>query len=1621
MIDKNTDINKPLIGLSTDTHPGEQPKHTYRYALNAVDQAENGNSRDLSNENGFDLCGTITSGYYPIGKVYMNDDTLVIFSANPTIDGSEIGILDKNCNYTAVVNTRYREVVVDEVTTVLETNCLNFSIEYQIDVQYRLRRGCEHTVYFANGKHNPVRYFNFSRLSDFQTEDYNTWVAGGSIGAAPDQRWDCAKFRLYPEYSIPSMDSVEQITGGAIPSCTLNFSIRYLDADFNPTPWIYSSMLVDVYRDNQNSGFENILGSSNLAADELAGSPPTNKAVKLFLSDLDTRYPYYQIAVAVAKDSNGLVSKVYQSPYQNIDREEFVFDGLLEGYSEIPREDLLVKRIDYDFADHIEQMENRLLLLSMYGRQVNWCSFQQYASKIATKYIIETVPSRDQFSAGNPKCPDTYFVKEGYMGDEVYAMGIVYVFRDGFESPAFHIPGRPLNKYPILVDNDVTCEDLPDDDEEELLWSEDLIPWFEDETAYNNDGPIPFWKVFDSSYRTSGSASGDATGAMQYHENENFVYPPRTDCEGSDFWGVDFCGNPLAGEKVRHHKFPSRAKEPHISGTTTTTSDMGVFINIALKEDVAWGDVGAASVVWTVNFEQPIGVPQSIDITIFENGAALPGTAVPPDKESNEPVNELMIYSFTGDLLDIQLDASTGDLISTYSQYFDFYIDIRPLNEAHTDNISLRPLGIQFMGVEYPHPDIVGHYFVRAERTEGQRTILDKGIFGRLREEATACSANYHTFSYFTKGNDDESNAYLFSPKFMFNKEVAKPDYIKNECKFDIDHINHSGKNVDDPDHKRAWGNETDMIIEVRGQVYSGVTASDDGHNYAVDKIVVLDGLSNDEVIIPGDEVYNLSWTQRMQMLKMMTGVTVPYNSDDIYYASLKVNRDVYGVLDNIKYYRIHNSLFKRDEGTDIPEQIAPVVYGGDTFISELDLSNSLWRNQKKGIGMKIWLIIGSVVLAVASVFTGGAVVGLVGPILAAVISTTALTALAASAATIIAATVELVLKKYDENCLDEMVTDTDLASIHNLRKWNGYINFANEYLKGIYVENEINIALRQEQGYECGQFYKGGLLKATTFFRDRWLYDRDHNGEYRKRGVPCPEVYQYNKDFSRMNKESEYYALPQTYDCCSECLEEHPHRAMYSEQSFQEELIDNYKIFKPMNYRDIEGEHGKITGVFRMGEKLMILTEEMLWEMVASFQEKVIGSIVSYVGTGDFFSIPPRKMIDDKLGAIGTQHKWGVIKTRHGTLIPSERESKMILLSDTLHDLGREGEIVNDLELLLHDYLSNQMLTLVGIPFPFTNNPANPYGVGIHSAYDVRHNRLIITKKDYLIIEDNYSQEPLEGSMTWLPLGHPYGVLFPEGNVFITVANSQVLTVALGDPDFFENKSWTMSYSFNTNRWRSYHSYIPNFYAFTPNNLYSFIDSNVWKHNIPGIYQTYYGVTYPYIIEPVLTLSGVQTAFWEDLSMQTLAFKILDNNHPVEQRFVTFNKIIAYNSRQSTGLKTITPKDNETAADFLENQILDRQGDMLAERRERDWSINDLRDHVIDYDLPLFLKSWDDIKAQFPIDKVPNALSTDVDKEWYELEILRDKFLTVRFIFDNFNDVQLLVKYITSEPQISE
>jgi len=165
-------------------------------------------------------------------------------------------------------------------------------------------------------------------------------------------------------------------------------------------------------------------------------------------------------------------------------------------------------------------------------------------------------------------------------------------------------------------------------------------------------------------------------------------------------------------------------------------------------------------------------------------------------------------------------------------------------------------------------------------------------------------------------------------------------------------------------------------------------------------------------------------------------------------------------------------------------------------------------------------------------------------------------------------------------------------------------------------------------------------------------------------------------------------------------------------------EITDNFRMFLPNNYKDLEAETGRITDIFRIQNNLYIHTEEGLWHCPQSFQERVTGDVISFIGTGEYFSIPPRKMVDDNNSSAGNKHKWGRTKTKYGVLFPSVKEKKWYLFNgeqlQPISDNGNSSWFKTHMDFLVEQdyYNANRE------QYPYSNNPSNPLGVGFISTY---------------------------------------------------------------------------------------------------------------------------------------------------------------------------------------------------------------------------------------------------------------------------------------------------------------
>ena len=101
--EKEASVNQFSKGLSTDTSPIVQPEGTLRFALNAMDESEIGDSMFPGNAESNESTPGLKEGYIAIGKVYIGEGETAVFSVNPLTSTSEIGVYSDKVGYRTYV------------------------------------------------------------------------------------------------------------------------------------------------------------------------------------------------------------------------------------------------------------------------------------------------------------------------------------------------------------------------------------------------------------------------------------------------------------------------------------------------------------------------------------------------------------------------------------------------------------------------------------------------------------------------------------------------------------------------------------------------------------------------------------------------------------------------------------------------------------------------------------------------------------------------------------------------------------------------------------------------------------------------------------------------------------------------------------------------------------------------------------------------------------------------------------------------------------------------------------------------------------------------------------------------------------------------------------------------------------------------------------------------------------------------------------------------------------------------------------------------------------------------------------------------------------------------------
>lgn len=533
---------------------------------------------------------------------------------------------------------------------------------------------------------------------------------------------------------------------------------------------------------------------------------------------------------------------------------------------------------------------------------------------------------------------------------------------------------------------------------------------------------------------------------------------------------------------------------------------------------------------------------------------------------------------------------------------------------------------------------------------------------------------------------------------------------------------------------------------------------------------------------------------------------------------------------------------------------------------------------------------------------------------------------------------------KSDYRYKDKVASIITVPPDGELRKENNLDISVSESYISFPVETRLNIRLRRHDG-DNNHFPYNTMTASYPV------------NELEKK-VLSQEVYTLDRKYHNENSINPLFPNTIKLSDLSNLNRKIGHRIIYSQLQNNESNIDNFRNFLANNYKDIITTKGNINKLFIKDNNLYILTRDSIFRINSSnnYLTTRDGSEI-YVGTGEFLGVEPEELITLETGYAGTSSKLSTNENKFGYVFIDIIRNKIILFNQNLNDLNIVG-LEEDLTINLFKYFPELNDNQLDKPL---------LGYGVLTGFDPETDRLIVTKLDYKPTELMLSE--YNSDVITIREG-----LFYKDNNLLDFSNK----------DYFENKSFTVSYDCINSIWISYHNYFPKYYIPHSNILVIKDDNSIKK----------YGNNYTdkFILD---------VSFNEHQGLVKVfdSFQFDINTESVNEEFVEefFDGLIAYSDNQCTGLITLNPN-------YPNNNIT---------KKETYWNFSKLLDITDDkLNKKLFLSDWDSIKSNYYIDKILNINDLDTMKDWYKKKRFRGKYINLRLLKENINNRKFTINF---------
>ncbi len=345
------------------------------------------------------------------------------------------------------------------------------------------------------------------------------------------------------------------------------------------------------------------------------------------------------------------------------------------------------------------------------------------------------------------------------------------------------------------------------------------------------------------------------------------------------------------------------------------------------------------------------------------------------------------------------------------------------------------------------------------------------------------------------------------------------------------------------------------------------------------------------------------------------------------------------------------------------------------------------------------------------------------------------------------------------------------------------HVNGINDF----FVETEINIAYRDYEEPKEKRFY--------DVYKYNDLVDLFH-AEIQK----FDNYYKYDESLTPAKFQSQITTFgqlqPRDYDpsVAETCFTVYPKRLIYSLQAQNELKKDFWRVFLPLNYKDFKGEVSVIKPFSKSGAVVFFpFLSPQLFQGVD--QLKTMTDTKLTIGDGGLFSQPFQNIanadVSNEYGSCESLRS--VMNTPAGLFYISQAQGKIFQYAPGkgLTPISNQG-----MKYWFSEYLPSSLIKQFPDleESPLSDNPVA--GIGCQTVYDANDDIVYFMKRDYKVKKEHIAKVIFDPDL---------GFLLDVG---VTIADAVPIT--LGDPIYFDDCSWTISYDPKTKAWISFHDWHP-------------------------------------------------------------------------------------------------------------------------------------------------------------------------------------------------------------------